>query len=783
MLRRFQKIQRVGCFIDSCPASIQFEPLSFVYGENCYGKSTLCDILRSLAENNPDYMRHRLSIPNPDNSAQQVQLSITVPGQVGEQTMLFDQNGWSPCFPSSLRLLVFDTDFIHRNVFTGLSIERRNQENITQFVLGEASVRTAERIAQKNSRLRALNKTLRELESTAFEGLSDIPSFIRLQITHTPEEIESDIVGLNAELEEQRNLAQNLDQAIIRPVPAPIGMATNIEDFVGRVNTTLRSSFQQAHEEASFRVREHILLKTQDNQTTETWIGSGLDQVQVDNCPFCGQELSAVAVQLLADYKEFFDEAFDRFVNDITCKLKDHEETFRGLICSHIPERIALNSNACNQYPELMREEVYRNQLQAADSIADELRSALDRWSEAYREAEIDLASKFEQKRQAMHSATDSWECSGTIQAYGGLCSLVSRYDAAVNELAQKIEEFKEGLNTAHVNNKISEIERQVTDKKLNLRRARSNTACESYLSTTTEKDEVVAEIVALEEQLQQDQNIFLNTYFDAINSIFSRLGSQRFVISKRISRRGNMPTIQLTASFSGTEIIPEKIKSFFSESDRRALALSIFWGKVQPLPKHEKEQTILVLDDPVTSFDNGRIDRTIRLLEAERLPFRQMIVLSHYNRYLKAFFDRTRSHTTGIKLIKIEQDQIGSQLRSCTPADFIESPHERMYRHIDGFIERRHTEDISRDLRVYLETEVRSRCWHQICANNMVSLQFGELLDNLLRLGAITQSQRENIEQFRLSLNPEHHAWIEREHEEKIGLATDIISYIYEEF
>ena len=80
MLRRFQQIQRVGCFINSRPASVQFEPLSFVYGENRYGKSTLCDIFRSLAENNPDYVTHRLSIPNPDNSAQQVQLSIIIPG-------------------------------------------------------------------------------------------------------------------------------------------------------------------------------------------------------------------------------------------------------------------------------------------------------------------------------------------------------------------------------------------------------------------------------------------------------------------------------------------------------------------------------------------------------------------------------------------------------------------------------------------------------------------------------------------------------------------------------
>ncbi len=781
MLRRFQQIHKVGCFIDSRPASVQFEPLSFIYGENCYGKSTLCDIIRSLAENNPDYVTHRLSIPNPGNSAQRVQLSVTVPGHVNEQTILFTQNGWAPCFPAELRILVFDTDFIHRNVFTGLSIERRNQENITQFVLGEASVLTAERIAQQNSRLRAISKELRELESTSLKGLGDILSFIRLQITQTPEEIESAIVALNNELEVQKNLAQNLDQARARLMPSPIGIAANLEDFVKEVNATLQSCFEQSHEEAIIRVREHIQLRTQANQTTETWIQRGLGQVKADSCPFCGQELNATAVRLLAYYKEFFNEAFDRLVNDTTRSISAHEETFRALSFSHISERIAINANAYSQYPELMQEVPYRNQVQAADSITADLRSALDKWLEAYRELGIDLASKFELKRQALHLATDSWECLGAIQAFDALRSLVSNYSTVVSELAQKIQEFKEGLNTAHISNRISEIERELSGRKLSLRRAHSDMACGNYLRTLTEKEQVEAEVQTLNTQLQQDQTIFIDRYFDAINTIFARLGSQRFTISKRISRRGYMPTIQITAKFSGTEITPERIKSFFSESDRRALALCIFLAKVQTLSDHEKEQTILVLDDPVTSFDNGRIDRTIRLLETERPHFRQMIILSHYIRYLKAFFDRTRMQTTGIQLIKIEQDAVGSQLRSCTPADFVESPQERMYRQIDGFIARRHVEDISRDLRVYLETEVRSRFWHQICANKMVSFQFGELLDNLLGIGAITQAQRDEIEQFRLSLNPEHHSWTDRTHEEKIAIATDIISYIYE--
>ena len=63
-----------------------------------------------------------------------------------ESSVVFDQSRWNPSLPEDAQTYVFDTDFIHRNVFTGLTIERKNQENITQFVMGEAGVHNAKDI-------------------------------------------------------------------------------------------------------------------------------------------------------------------------------------------------------------------------------------------------------------------------------------------------------------------------------------------------------------------------------------------------------------------------------------------------------------------------------------------------------------------------------------------------------------------------------------------------------------------------------------------------------------
>ncbi len=293
--------------------------------------------------------------------------------------------------------------------------------------------------------------------------------------------------------------------------------------------------------------------------------------------------------------------------------------------------------------------------------------------------------------------------------------------------------------------------------------------------------DETEQEIKRLKEQLNTEQSEFLNTCFESINSIFALLGSGPFQISKQIGRRGNMPVIQLTASYAGIPISPDKLRAFFSESDRRALSLSIFWAKIESLEEQQKQNAILVLDDPVTSFDDGRIDRTIRLMEAKRPAFRQIIVLSHYPRYLKSFFERASLNTSGIQLSKIIRTQESSKLETASPADFVETEHHIKFRHIINFIDRQHTENVSQDLRIFLETEVKSRYRKQIMENGLNGLQFKDLLDKLLEHGIIDEDKRKELEDYRLSLNPEHHTWTERSQEDRIALSSDVLEFIYE--
>ena len=75
MIKRIKKIKGVGRFLDV--GHVEFGQLTLIYGPNCYGKSTLSDIFRSIANQNPEILANRQSITIDSNPiTQEVCFSI-----------------------------------------------------------------------------------------------------------------------------------------------------------------------------------------------------------------------------------------------------------------------------------------------------------------------------------------------------------------------------------------------------------------------------------------------------------------------------------------------------------------------------------------------------------------------------------------------------------------------------------------------------------------------------------------------------------------------------------
>ena len=781
MLKRIQEIKSIGCFYNDQPAAIQFEPLTFIFGENCYGKSTLCDVFRSLSDNNPEYITDRKTVPNPQNQNQAIRLNLSWGDGNGESPFVFNQSGWNPALPDDAQIFVFDTDFIHRNVFTGLTIERKNQENITQFVMGEAGVRTAKDIEDAKVELRKFKKDSRDLVKNTFDGISDIPAFLILEVTDTKEELQTKITDKETDLKTKKDLEKNLEKAKGRVEPVLLAVPDNIDTFLEQVNTCLESSFQKVHDDATDAVKKHIENKTKNIATTKAWLNNGLDQVSGESCPFCGQNLKDEGKNLIELYRDCFDDSFKNFENETKATLRDLPNRLSNFKCSTIPEKIQENKVNIGLYPELAEKEEFLKSIRLINASSIGLKNLWDKFQTQYGNTSDNLTDKVNEKKEAIYDECASLCCFDFKKAYENLLLSTGKYNVFAQQILDQIDIFKKSLDPDKIADDILNIENDKSILELMKKRLEAEATCLNLIDILEKTDQKETDIEDLKVQLKDEQSQFLDDCFDSINNLFSRFGSGPFEISKRINDRGNMPVIQLKASFSGVPISQDKLKIFFSESDRRALALSIFWAKIESLSEEQKRNSILVLDDPVTSFDDGRIDRTIRLMETSRPSFRQIIILSHYPRYLKTFFERASQSTTGIQLSQIVKENGSSKLKSASPTDFIETDHQLKLRHIIGFIEHQHNEDVCQDLRIFLETEIKFRFRKQIIDNDLNNLSFKNLLDRLFELGNIDEPKRAELEEYRLSLNINHHTWADRSHEDKIALSADILECVYE--
>src|SRR5699024_6529803 len=121
-----------------------------------------------------------------------------------------------------------------------------------------------------------------------------------------------------------------------------------------------------------------------------------------------------------------------------------------------------------------------------------------------------------------------------------------------------------------------------------------------------------------------------------------------------------------------------------FSESDRRSLALCIFFAKINQLPVDEKEKAILVMDDPVTSFDNERISNILQILQTLEASTKQIIITTHYKGMASAVMKKFNE----AKALKIVQTVNGSIIEETTKAEMTATAHDERYTEIMDFVE-----------------------------------------------------------------------------------------------
>ncbi|WP_417585679.1 AAA family ATPase [Nitrincola sp.] len=714
MLKRIKLIQGVGNYTQTRASGIELSDVTVVYGENRYGKSTFCDVMHSLAEDNPSFILNRQSIPNDLTKPPKVELMFGT--AVGNVTSKFENAEWQVKIPACSKLYVFDQSFIHRNVITGQKQERPNSESMTSFILGENNTALFADLAGLNDRLREERRLLSNLQGQFTpHTVGDIPEYVSSALPEdTKEQLESSAAAHEVSMQQITTTIQNIDKIKRRSLLTWVGTQVNFTQVCDSINSVLASSLQNVHHESLLSLQQHMTNHVTNSVTFKGWVSQGISQIK-DDCPFCGQTLDADAQSLIVAYQQAFNEEFDRFNDTTRQTLNRLRQPFN---IANTRDQLIQQHHANMQVFELYIEpEIISNQtleplkitltqkheaiLASFDSVVVKSQSATEFW-----------IPRLEQKFATPYEPAEPVSFDILNTAAKAYSQAICDYWVVADQINAIFTAYKDSLNEVQLNTQLTAIRQEQTQDSLKLKRIELEPLCLQYREKLATVNELDASYREQKKQLEESQTAYLEAYFNSINELFRQLGSSNFEIIKAHNNRGKQVIYDLRVKFKGEDIPADRINTVFSESDRRALALCIFLAKVLTLSEEEKAKAILILDDPVTSFDNERIELILIKLDELQRTVKQLVVTTHYKGMAAKTAKKFRHCAKALKLVHGGDT---CSINEVDIADMIASDHDIAFDNIKAFVDRETHFDIRTSLRPFLETEIRSRFKKQL--------------------------------------------------------------------
>lgn len=779
MLTRIKLIQGVGNFTQTRASGIELTEVTVVYGENRYGKSTLCDVLHSLAEDAPEFILNRKTIPNnPANPPKAEFLFSTAAGNV---TSTFENDQWQVKTPDCSKLYVFDHSFIHRNVITGQKQERPNSENMTSFILGESNTALYTTLADMNRQLKDERRNLNNIDGQLnTHAVGNVVQYVATALhPQTREQLEASIGALEVTKQHISSTIQNIDNIKRRNVLAAVGTQVNFLSVIESINAVLASSLQNVHQGSLAVLQSHMDIHVNNASTFKSWASQGLTQIK-DDCPFCGQELTDTASGLIAAYQQAFNAEFDRFNSQTRSTLNSLWQPFAVLNTrEQLSQQHLANRQIFEMYvePQIIDNPALAPLTATLEQKHEAILTSFDSVIARIQDATAFWIPRLEQKFSIPYEQAEAVGFDKLLTASTAYNQAIYEYWEITEQINAVFNGYKNSLDAVQLNTQLTDINRDQTQANVSLKRINLKPLCDSYRQKKAQVAALETDYQAQKQQLEHSQSAYLDTYFDQINCLFRQLGSSNFEIIKTPNNRGQQIIYDLKVRFKGVDIPADKINIVFSESDRRALALCIFLAKVMSLVPAEKAKAILIMDDPVTSFDNERIALILNKLDELQRTVKQLVITTHYKGMASKALKKFRRCAKSIKLVHgvdtclIEEVDID---------DMMATEHDIAFDKIKAFVSRETNIDILTSLRPFFEEEIRHRYKKQLRelghAKADLSVCTAALRDN----GFMTTDLEARLSAIRGTLNTPMHEIGGDALENTRALAGDILDVVY---
>ncbi len=604
MLARIHRVKGIGLLHDADGRQHSLKKATLVYADNGVGKSTLASIFQSCATNDPDLLLRRKTIDG--NCQPEVLLQFSN----GQQSSFANAN-WNNSHP---KLLVFDTDFVEKNVYAGGQVSTDQRKNLLQFALGNSAVNAQREYDQADNDSLAASQLVRDLTNqlTGFHQRVSLQQF--RDIAEVPD-ADAQIAALNERIVEAQNIGLIQAKALPKKVDEPTF-------DVSQIFRILESSLADIDLAAEQRVKQHLDSHAKPN--LERWISDGHAYGETENCPYCDQPLQGV--DLIQAYRSYFNEDY----NELKASVAD----LSRLISNAAPEAVV-------------------ERLQASFATAS---ATIDGWQEhveipppefdreAAKEKLAAIAGRLDALRltkeaKLLESVGSDDAKNELIAIWDELVGIVKSCNDGVDIAVNLITAYKASLATVNLDS----LRQAIASLEMAQTRHRQD-----VLDLFSQLDAAIAREMAtkVEKQNKKDAlNTIMQTtlerYKGRINQLLSAFGAKFSIPNIDFNYRGGLRSnYNLHMRGSNIELtggIPD-FKTSLSESDKRTLAFAFFIASVES--DADLANRIVIIDDPMCSLDLNRKQQTRLILKRVHDNSEQLIVLVHDIHFMRSLRD-----------------------------------------------------------------------------------------------------------------------------------------------
>lgn len=608
MLERIADIQGIGLLHQANGKPYTCQKASLIYSDNGRGKSTFATILRSASTGNASLINACKTVDG------------TMPPKVVLQfgsghKVIFENGAWSE---QRSELLVFDADFIGRNVHSGGAVNTDHRKNLLEFALGEAAVAARAAVdkttADSKGETDKVQSILGKL-SSYHQGLS-LAQFEKLPQV-------SDIDAKVAELQKRLTAANNVAAMHAKPVPKVL--AEPLFDVDGLFDG-LALSLKDVHADAEKVVKQHIAKL--GGKGAESWLSQGRQLGSGTECPYCDQDISKN--DLIHAYQTHFNAAYADLKNRVALLQDMVAAGTTASIIDGFSKGVGVAAAQASGWNEHVTTPAISFDASAADAALG-----------LFRDFVIDLA-----RRKQAAPAEPLGSAEDKVKA-ASLWEQVLAPLRAVNVSIKTAEGLVSTYKAQLSSDSVPQLQQQIGQLEATKRRYEPNVI---VLLAQLGAARVSAEAAekakkAAREELDTLMTTTLSKYQTSINRLLKNFGASFSIKGMSANFRGHAPRSEYGLLLRGKDVAleggPPSFNTALSEGDKRTLAFAFFIASA--LEDSKLSDRIVVIDDPMCSLDLNRRHHTRTVLKKIHSKAKQLIVLAHDPYFLRDLRDALR--------------------------------------------------------------------------------------------------------------------------------------------